>query len=64
MTKEAKKIVDIETANEKTPEEFKEAYAVLIQEYGYAIVSAPSLKPRDDGTFSIVVENRITKLSS
>ena len=46
----------------KTPEEFVEAYNKLCKEYGFNIVTNPAFKARDDGTWSIVLQNAIGKL--
>lgn len=47
---------------DKTPEEFTEAYSKLCQEYGYQIVVTPAWKARDDGTWSTVLQASVGKL--
>lgn len=43
-------------------QDFLSAYNNLCKEHGYIMESTPSYVPRDDGTFSTVLQNRISKL--
>lgn len=60
----SKKSVEVSgDTQEKTPQErvqaFGEEYSKLIEKYGCQVV--PSLKPRDDNTFSIVAVISVVK---
>jgi len=50
---------------DKTPEQFLEAYKKLCQEYGYQIVVTPAWKvSQDTGTWSTILQPSIGKLPS
>ena len=49
---------------EKTPEQFAEAYQALCKEYGYQLRTIPEFLPRDDGTFSVVVKIQVVKINN
>ena len=46
----------------KTPQDFADAYKKLCEEYGYRIVVNPAFVGRDDGTFSVVLQQSVGKL--
>lgn len=52
------------TVEDKTPEQFLEAYQNLSKEYGYQLVITPAWKARDDGTWSTVLQVSVGKLPS
>jgi len=46
-----------------TPQEFADKYQKLCEECGYRIVVSPAWIARDDGTFSLVLQHSVGKLS-
>ena len=48
----------------KTLNMFVEAYNNLCKEFGMAIQTTPEFKLRDDGTFSVILVNKIVKLEN
>lgn len=55
--KEAKKIDD-------PIQRFVKEYEVLCEKHGLQIVVNPAFKPRDDGTWSIVIQSNVGPLPS
>jgi len=46
-----------------TPQEFVDKYTKLCEETGFNIVVSPAFIKRDDGTFSLVLQNSIGEMS-
>ena len=44
---------------EEKAKEFVDAYNKLVEEHELQLIAVPSLKPRDDGSFSIVVNMQV-----
>ena len=46
----------------KTPQEFANEYKKLCEKYGYRIVVNPAFIGRDDGTYSVVLQQSVGQL--
>lgn len=47
---------------EKTAQQFAQAYQALCEEYGMRIVVSPSYVARDDGSFSTVLQHSVGRM--
>lgn len=47
---------------QKTAQDFAQAYEELCKEYGMQLVVNPAFKARDDGTWSVVLQPSVSKL--
>lgn len=51
-------------SDEEKAQEFYKKYLELCEEYGFNLATIPSFVRRDDGTFSIVLNTQVGKLST
>jgi hypothetical protein len=49
-------------SEEDAAKKFVGEYQVLCKKHGFQLVVVPTFKPRDDGTFSVVLQTSIGKL--